>query len=133
MVSTLVSQPLVRLVGIAKSFGPLVAVHPLNLEIHRRDFLAVLGQSGCGKTTLLNLIAGFLLPDTGTVEIAGRDVTRVGPERRPTNIVVQGYGLFPHMTVYQNIAYGLRIRKLPAAEIAGRVNEVVELVRLQGF
>ncbi|MGE0006227.1 MAG: ABC transporter ATP-binding protein [Parvibaculaceae bacterium] len=108
-------------------------MHPLDLEIRNGDFLAILGPSGCGKTTLLNLIAGFLLPDTGTVAIGDTDVTQLGPERRPTNIVVQGYGLFPHMTVFQNIAYGLHIRKISPTEIAARVKEMVELVHLEGF
>lgn len=133
MLSTPVGRPLVRLTGVSKTFGPVVAVYPLDVEINGGDFLAILGPSGCGKTTLLNLMAGFLFPDTGTIRIADKDVTRLAPEQRPTNIVVQGYGLFPHMTVYQNIAYGLRIRKTPSGEIANRVKEVVELVRLEGF
>lgn len=127
------SRPLVRLTGVAKSFGEVVAVNPLDLEINPGDFLAILGPSGCGKTTLLNMIAGFLTPDSGAIQIAGQDVTRVGPERRPTNMVFQGYGLFPHMTVQQNIAYGLRISKTPPEEIARRVKEVVELVHLDGL
>jgi ABC-type Fe3+/spermidine/putrescine transport system ATPase subunit len=124
---------LVRLSGVCKAFGEHAAVHPLDLEIHAGDFLAILGPSGCGKTTLLNMIAGFLMPDAGTIEIGGRDVTRLGPERRPTNMVVQGYGLFPHMTTRQNIAYGLRIRRTAAAEVDRRVREVVELVHLEGL
>ena len=124
---------LVRLTDVSKSFGGVAAVRPLDIAIRRGDFYAILGPSGCGKTTLLNLIAGFLLPDSGIVEIAGKDVTRLGPERRPTNMVFQGYGLFPHMTVRQNIAYGLRIRKTPAAEIERRVKEVIKLVRLEGL
>jgi spermidine/putrescine transport system ATP-binding protein len=131
--STPLGQPLVHLAGVSKTFGSVTAVHPLDLEIGSGDFLAILGPSGCGKTTLLNLIAGFLSPDTGTIVIANRDVTHIGPEQRPSNIVVQGYGLFPHMTVFQNIAYGLRIRKLPATQIAERVKEIVELLRLEGF
>ena len=133
MLPTPAGRPLVKLSGVSKAYGANIAVHPLDLEIRNGDFLAILGPSGCGKTTLLNLIAGFLFPDTGTVTIADVDVTRLGPERRPTNIVVQGYGLFPHMTVFQNIAYGLHIRKTPHAEIATRVKEMVELVHLEGF
>lgn len=127
------NHPLVRLTGISKSFGTTVAVHPLDLTIHAGDFLAILGPSGCGKTTLLNMIAGFLRPDSGTIEIAGTDVTRLGPERRPTNMVFQNYGLFPHMTVRQNIAYGPKIRKKPKAEIERRVAEIIELVHLDGL
>ena len=124
---------IVRLTGVSKSFGGTVAVHPLDLSIQRGDFLAILGPSGCGKTTLLNMIAGFLYPDSGRVEIAGQDITRLPPDRRPTNMVFQGYGLFPHMTVRQNIAYGLHIRKAPKAEITERVREIIDLVDLEGL
>src|SRR5512134_4035269 len=124
------ARPLVRLRGIAKNFGTVVAVKPLDLDIHSGDFYALLGPSGCGKTTLLRMIGGFTEPTSGTVEIDGVDVTRLAPERRPTNMVFQGYGLFPHMTVRQNIAYGLRIAKRPEAEIATRVADTVSLVHL---
>ena len=110
-----------------------MAVHPLDLTIHHGDFLAILGPSGCGKTTLLNVIAGFLYPDSGTISIAGQDVTRVPPERRPTNMVFQSYGLFPHMTVAQNIAFGLRVAKVGDTECKSRVAEAVQLVRLDGY
>jgi ABC-type Fe3+/spermidine/putrescine transport system ATPase subunit len=123
--------PLVRLRGLAKSFGPVVAVRPLDLEIQRGDFFAILGPSGCGKTTLLRMIGGFETPTSGTLEIGGQDMTRLGPERRPTNMVFQGYGLFPHMNVRQNIAYGLRLARVPAAELTARVRQVIELVRLE--
>ncbi len=122
---------LVRLHGISKHYGKVVAVEPLDLEIRRGDFLAILGPSGCGKTTLLRTIGGFIAPTTGRVEIAGTDVTRWGPEKRPTNMVFQGYGLFPHMNVRQNIAYGLRIAKFPKAELAGRVERAISLVHLE--
>ena len=127
------TAPLVRLQGVAKSYGNLVAVQPLDLEVHSGDFLAILGPSGCGKTTLLNMIAGFITPDSGRIEISGADVTRLGPERRPTNMVFQSYGLFPHMTVRQNIAYGLRIAKVPPEEIERRVKQMVDLVHLEGL
>jgi spermidine/putrescine transport system ATP-binding protein len=122
---------IVRLNGVSKAFGKTVAVHPLDLTIRRGEFLAILGPSGCGKTTLLNIIAGFLYPDSGSVEIGGKDVTRLPPDRRPTNMVFQGYGLFPHMTVRQNIAYGLHIRKAPKQEIKERVREIIDLVHLE--
>ena len=102
---------LLRLRNISKSFGGKPAVRPVDLDIHRGDFFAILGPSGCGKTTLLRLIGGFVEPTTGVIEIAGKDVTSLGPERRPTNMVFQGYGLFPHMTVKQNVAYGLKIAR----------------------
>ncbi len=127
------NQPLVQLTGVSKSFGSTVAVRSLDLAIYAGDFLAILGPSGCGKTTLLNMIAGFLRPDSGSIEIAGSDVTRLGPERRPTNMVFQSYGLFPHMTVRQNIAYGLRIRRAAKPEIERQVGEIVDLVHLEGL
>ncbi len=125
--------PLVRLRGVSKSYGPVTAVRPLDLDIHRGDFVAILGPSGCGKTTLLRIIGGFVAPTTGTVEIGGQDVTRLGPEKRPTNMVFQGYGLFPHMTVRQNIAYGLRIARRPRAEIDSRVRDALALVHLEAL
>jgi ABC-type Fe3+/spermidine/putrescine transport system ATPase subunit len=125
--------PLVRLRGVSKSYGPVAAVQTLDLEIRRGDFLAILGPSGCGKTTLLRIIGGFVAPTTGTVEIDGQNVTALGPEKRPTNTVFQGYGLFPHMTVRQNIAYGLRTAKRPPDEIATRVDAAIALVRLEEF
>jgi spermidine/putrescine transport system ATP-binding protein len=127
------AAPLVRLRGISKRYGTVTAVKPLDLEIRRADFLAILGPSGCGKTTLLRIIGGFVAPTTGTVEIDGRDVTGWGPEKRPTNTVFQGYGLFPHMTVRQNIAYGLRTARRPEAEIRQRVDQAIALVRLEEF
>ena len=124
-------SPLVRLRDLSKSFGRVEAVKSINLDIKSRDFLAILGPSGCGKTTLLRLIGGFAEPSNGTVEIGGNDVTRLGPERRPTNMVFQGYGLFPHMTVRENIAYGLKIQKVSQSEREQRVDDVIGLVRLE--
>jgi len=126
-------QPLVRLRGISKRFGDVWAVHPLDLDIHEGEFLALLGPSGCGKTTLLRLIGGFLEPSSGHIDIAGRDVTRLGPERRKTNMVFQSYALFPHMTVRQNIGYGLRIAGKPQPEIEAKVNQLIDLVHLGGL
>ncbi len=127
------SDLLVRLAGVSKTFGEIAAVQPLDLDIRRRDFLAILGPSGCGKTTLLNMIAGFLTPTTGRIEIAGQDVTALGPNRRPTNMVFQGYGLFPHMNVRQNVGYGLKLAKKPRGEIDQRVKDVLHLVHMEGF
>ena len=127
------SPALLKLRGISKRYGDLAAVEPLNLDIFPRDFVAILGPSGCGKTTLLRIIGGFVSPTTGTVEIDGRDVTRIGPEQRPTNTVFQGYGLFPHMTVRQNVGYGLRLQKKPQAEIADRVADALRQSRLTDF
>ena len=124
---------LVRLTGLTKSFRQTVAVHPLDLEIAAGDFLAILGPSGCGKTTLLRMMGGFETPSAGRIEIEGKDVTRMGPEKRPTNMVFQGYGLFPHMNVRQNVGYGLKLRKLAAAEARSRVDDILHLVHLEEF
>jgi spermidine/putrescine transport system ATP-binding protein len=123
-------QVLLRLARLSKVYGETTAVAPLDLEIHRGDFFAILGPSGCGKTTLLRMIGGFIRPTMGDIFIDGRRVTDLGPEKRPTNMVFQGYGLFPHMTVRQNIAYGLRIRKTPERDIEARLADVIALVRL---
>jgi spermidine/putrescine transport system ATP-binding protein len=120
----------VKLIGVGKRFGSVEAVAALDLTIRRGDFLAILGPSGCGKTTLLRMIGGFIAPSSGRIEVSGRDVTRLGPEKRPTNMVFQGYGLFPHMNVRQNIGYGLRIGKFPPAEVERRVRDALGLVRL---
>lgn len=123
-------EVLVRLRGVSRNFGKVEAVKPLDLDIRRGDFVAILGPSGCGKTTLLRMIGGFVHPSTGTVEIDGRDVTKLNPEHRPTNMVFQGYGLFPHMTVRQNVAYGLKIAGRPRKEIDQRVDEALDLIQL---
>ncbi len=124
------SPILLKLRGISRRYGDVMAVQPLDLDIHARDFVAILGPSGCGKTTLLRIVGGFVEPTAGTVEIDGRDVTRIGPEKRPTNTVFQGYGLFPHMTVRQNVGYGLRLQKRPKSEIDDRVADALRQSRL---
>jgi ABC-type Fe3+/spermidine/putrescine transport system ATPase subunit len=125
--------PLVRLSGVSKSFGAAQVIEPLDLEIRHGDFFALLGPSGCGKTTLLRMIGGFLPPTRGRIEIGGRDVTHLGPEKRKSNMVFQGYGLFPHMTVRQNVAYGLRLAKVAKDDVAAKVKAMLELVHLDGF
>src|SRR5262245_33076457 len=126
-------SPLLRLSGLSKTFGPVAAVEKLDLDVAAGDFCAILGPSGCGKSTLLRMIAGFIEPSTGSIAIDGRDVTRLGPEKRPTNMVFQSYGLFPHLTVAENIGFGLTLQKLPRDEIARRVSEALRLVRLDQF
>ena len=123
----------VQLRGLSKSYGHVKAVEPTDLEIHLGEFLAILGPSGCGKTTLLRMIGGFVEATTGKILLEGQDVTWLGPERRPTNMVFQGYGLFPHMTVAQNIGYGLRLSRVPREERARRVAEMLDLVHLGDF
>jgi len=127
------TQALVRLRNLSKAYGAIIAVHPLDLDIAQGDFLAILGPSGCGKTTLLRMMGGFAEPTTGTIEIAGKDVTQTGPEKRPTNMVFQGYGLFPHMNVRQNVSYGLKLRAVAPQEIRTRVTEMLGLVHLEEF
>ena len=123
----------VRLRGLSRSFGAVTAVHPIDLDIPRGDFLAILGPSGCGKTTLLRMMGGFVEPSSGRIEVNGADITHLGPEHRPINMVFQGYGLFPHMNARQNIGYGLRLKKQDSAAIAKRVDDAMALVRLEGY
>jgi spermidine/putrescine transport system ATP-binding protein len=126
------TQPAVRLRGISKRFGDHVAVQPLDLEIPEGGFYSIIGPSGCGKTTTLRMVAGLEAPDAGTIEVAGADVTRTPAYRRPVNTVFQSYALFPHLDVFENIAFGLREEKRPRDEVKRRVGEMVELVRLSG-
>jgi ABC-type Fe3+/spermidine/putrescine transport system ATPase subunit len=121
---------IVRVSGVAKSFGGVVALDHVDLEVERGEFLSFLGPSGCGKTTLLRIIAGFEQADTGTVELDGRDITALPPNKRPLNMVFQRYALFPHLTVADNVAFGLRLKKQSRKEIAARVREMLDLVQL---
>ncbi|GIW27521.1 MAG: ABC transporter ATP-binding protein [Meiothermus ruber] len=123
----------VRLEGVTKRFGDQVVVDNVNLEIRDGEFFSLLGPSGCGKTTLLRMIAGFDTPDAGRIIIGGKDMTQVPPYLRPVNTVFQNYALFPHMTVEQNIAFGLRMKKMPRDQIAQRVQWALELINLPGY
>jgi putative spermidine/putrescine transport system ATP-binding protein len=123
----------VTLEGLERTFGDVVAVGGIDLEIADGEFFSMLGPSGSGKTTTLRLIAGFELPTAGRVLLHGRDVTNVPPFDRDVNTVFQDYALFPHMTVGQNVAYGLEIRKVPRPERDRRVGEAMEMVRLEGY
>jgi putative spermidine/putrescine transport system ATP-binding protein len=124
------TRPAIRLRGLRKVFGPVVAVDGIDLDIAEGEFFAVLGPSGSGKTTVLRMIAGFETPTDGRIELAGADTTRVPPFRRDVNTVFQDYALFPHMTVEENVAYGLRVRKVSRPERARRVAEALDMVRL---
>jgi spermidine/putrescine transport system ATP-binding protein len=115
---------------VSKAYGPIRAVDRIDLRVARGQFYALLGPSGCGKTTTLRLLAGFEHPDSGHVLIGGRDVASLPPYRRDVNTVFQHYSLFPHMTVAENVAFGLQQRKVPAAQIRTRVGEALEMVRL---
>ena len=116
-----------------KRFGSVTAVDNVSLTIPGGEFFSMLGPSGCGKTTTLRMIAGFEMPDAGRIVLQGSDVTFVPPAKRNVNMVFQAYGLFPHMTVAENIAFGPTIKKLPRSQIAARVAEVVRTVRLDGM
>ena len=122
-----------RLAGVSKSFGSVQAMEACTIDVHRSEILALLGPSGCGKSTLLNVVAGFLDPDAGDVWLRGRHLNEVPPNRRNTGMVFQHYALFPHMTVRQNISYGLRARRLSADVIDERVREMVQLLKFEGL
>ncbi|HEX3277771.1 MAG TPA: ABC transporter ATP-binding protein [Thermoleophilaceae bacterium] len=123
----------VRLDGARKVYGDVVAVEGVDLDIRQDEFFTLLGPSGSGKTTCLRMIAGFERPDAGRVELGGRDVTDLPPFERDVNTVFQDYALFPHMAVGENVAYGLKVKKVPSDERKRRVAEALELVRLTGY
>ena len=127
------SKHLIDLVDIRKTYGEDDALKNINLYIRDGEFLTLLGPSGCGKTTMLRLIAGFTMPTEGKILIDGKDVSAVPPFKRRVNTVFQKYALFPHLNVYENIAFGLRIKKVSEKEIVRRVGEMLELVNLTGF
>jgi putrescine transport system ATP-binding protein len=128
-----VDMPLLRIEGVVKKFGSFRAVDSISLDIRAGEFFALLGPSGCGKTTLLRMLAGFETPDEGRILLSGRDIAQVLPHQRPVNMMFQNYALFPHLTVRDNIAFGLRRAKMPRADIAARVAEMVALVKLEGL
>ena len=133
MPGTAPSQALLRIESVVKSFGHHRAVDRLSLEIKAGEFFALLGPSGCGKTTLLRMLAGFETPDEGRILLDGSDIGSVLPHRRPVNMMFQNYALFPHLSVRDNIAFGLKRAALPRDEIETRVAEMLALVRLEGF
>src|SRR6266702_938726 len=126
-------MPLLRTEGVTKRFGTFRAVDDLSLDIRAGEFFALLGPSGCGKTTLLRMLAGFETPDEGRILLNGRDIAPVLPHERPVNMMFQNYALFPHLTVRDNIAFGLKRAGMARADIATRVAEMVSLVKLEGM
>jgi len=124
---------IVRIEGVTKRFGPVPAVEDVTLDIRENEFFALLGPSGCGKTTLLRLLAGFERPSAGRILIDGEDMAGVPPNRRPVNMVFQSYAVFPHMSVADNVAYGLRVAGAPRGWVGPRVTEALAMVRLAGY
>lgn len=127
------TKALLTLSGISKQFDAKTILDELSLTIGDGEFITLLGPSGCGKTTLLRMMAGFEHPDQGTVTLSGTDITQTPPEKRPLNTVFQNYALFPHMTVFDNVAYGLKMEKRPKTEIRERVEEALAMVQLEDF
>jgi spermidine/putrescine transport system ATP-binding protein len=132
-VSAAVEPPEIRLASLTKRFGDVVAVDDVSLTVNTGEFLTLLGPSGCGKTTTLRMIGGFDLPTSGRIELRGRDVTTEPPDKRPVNMVFQSYALFPHLDVAGNIAFGLKRRGVPGAEIKRRTAAILEKVHLTGY
>jgi len=120
----------IRIRGLSKHFGKFAAVNNVDLDIEKGELFSILGGSGCGKTTLLRMLAGFETPSSGTIEIHGVDITDLPPYERPVNMMFQSYAVFPHMSVEKNIGYGLRKEKTPRAQLSKRVDEMLELVQL---
>ncbi len=127
------TAPVVRVHDVTKTYDGQPALRGVSLDVHRGEFLTILGPSGCGKTTILRLVAGFESATSGFISIDGQDVTGLPPERRNVNTVFQSYALFPHMNVFENVAFGLRMKKRPTAEIRREVGEALRLVQLDGF
>ena len=127
------AAPFLQIKNVVKQFDDVYAVDDVSLEIQQGEIFALLGSSGCGKSTLLRMLAGFEIPTAGQILLAGRDITGLAPYRRPINMMFQSYALFPHLTVWDNIAFGLRRDGLPKAEIDARVDQMLELVQLKSY
>jgi spermidine/putrescine transport system ATP-binding protein len=127
------ARPIIALEGVTKRFGATLAADRVSLAVEEGEFFALLGPSGCGKTTLLRLLAGFEHPDAGRILIDGQDMSGVPPNKRPVNMVFQSYAVFPHMSVAENVAFGLKVDRVPAAERQRRVEEALALVKLDGL
>jgi len=123
----------ISILDVSKHFGSVAAVDSVDLEINRGEFFALLGPSGCGKTTLLRMLAGFEVPSRGEILIDGEQMSSVPPYRRPVNMVFQNYAIFPHLNVFQNIAFGLRKDRLSADDLKARVNDALSLIKMEGY
>lgn len=125
--------PFIEFRNVTKKFGDFTAVKNLSLKIYEKEFFALLGGSGCGKTTLMRMLAGFETPTSGQIFLDGQDLAGIPPYRRPSNMMFQSYALFPHMSVEKNIAFGLKQDKMPASEVEARVSEMLKLTKLEQF
>jgi putrescine transport system ATP-binding protein len=126
-------KPLIRFQNVTKKFGAFTAIDNLSIDIYEREFYALLGPSGCGKTTLMRMLAGFETPTEGTILLAGQDIVSVPPNKRATNMMFQSYALFPHLSIWENIAFGLKREGMPKPDIDARVEEMLRLTRLEKF
>ncbi len=127
------AKPLIRFQNVTKRFGDFTAVDDLSVDIFEKEFFALLGPSGCGKTTMMRMLAGFEAPTSGTILLDGKDISAVPPNKRSVNMMFQSYALFPHLTVYDNIAFGLKRSKMPKDQIDARVKEMLRLVQIEKF
>ncbi|GIT86506.1 MULTISPECIES: ABC transporter ATP-binding protein [Roseobacter] len=126
-------KPLIRFKSVTKKFGDFTAIDDLTLDIFEQEFFALLGPSGCGKTTMMRMLAGFEKPTSGVIELAGADIAPLPPNKRAVNMMFQSYALFPHLTVYENIAFGLRRDRVSSDALDARVSEMLKLTRLEKF
>ena len=127
------NKPLIEIINISHSFDGEQVLNNFSLEVYPGEFLTLLGSSGCGKTTLLNMIAGFITPDQGDIVMNGNSITALPPQNRNIHTVFQSYALFPHMNIFDNIAFGLQCNKEPKESLTKKVDEVLSLIKLQGF
>lgn len=126
-------KPLITFKNVTKKFGEFVAISDLNLDIYAREFFALLGPSGCGKTTLMRMLAGFETPTSGVIELAGQDIAAIPPNKREVNMMFQSYALFPHLNIWDNIAFGLRREKMAKDQMEARVEEMLRLTKMEKF
>jgi putrescine transport system ATP-binding protein len=126
-------KPLIRFMNVTKRFGEFTAIDDLSLDIYEKEFFALLGPSGCGKTTMMRMLGGFENPTEGRIELSGQNIVPVPPNKRAVNMMFQSYALFPHLSIWDNIAFGLRRSPMPKNDIANRVEEMLKLTRLEKF